>query len=50
MSFLPIRVLVIEEHPFKQLVAIQAFRDAGCDSVVGAADVRSVLKLTGVVP
>lgn len=45
MSFLPIRVLVIEEHPFKQLVAIQAFRDAGCDSVVGAADVNAALQL-----
>lgn len=45
MSFLPIRVLVLEEHPFKQLVAIQAFKDAGCDSVEGVADVKAALQL-----
>lgn len=45
MSFLPIRVLVVEDHPFKQLVATQAFREAGCDSVLGVADVNTALQL-----
>ncbi len=45
MSFLPIRVLVVEEHPFKQLVATQAFTDAGCDCVMAVADVNAALEL-----
>ena len=45
MSFLPIRVLVVEDHPFKQLVATQAFQEAGCDSVLGVADVNAALQL-----
>lgn len=45
MSFLPIRVLVVEEHPFKQLVATQAFKEAGCDWVMAAADLAAALAL-----
>ncbi len=45
MSFLPIRVLVVEDHPFKQLVATQAFQEAGCDSVLGVDDVSAALQL-----
>ncbi|MCF4980857.1 EAL domain-containing protein [Pseudomonas gessardii] len=43
MSFLPIRVLVVEEHPFKQLVATQVFKDSGCEWVMGVADVAAAL-------
>lgn len=45
MSFLPIRVLVVEEHPFKQLVATQVFKDSGCEWVMGVADVAAALEL-----
>lgn len=45
MSFLPIRVLVIEEHPFKRLVVTQVFREAGCDSVMAVADIGAALEL-----
>jgi EAL domain-containing protein (putative c-di-GMP-specific phosphodiesterase class I)/CheY-like chemotaxis protein len=45
MSFLPISVLVIEDHPFKQLVATQVFRDAGCDQVMAVANVTEALEL-----
>lgn len=45
MYFLPIRVLVIEEHPFKRLVATQIFREAGCDGVMAVADVGAALEL-----
>lgn len=43
MSFLPIRVLVIEEHPFKRLVASQVFREAGCESVISASNLAAAL-------
>lgn len=45
MSFLPIRVLVIEEHPFKRLVATRVFQDLGCDEVMAVADSASALEL-----
>lgn len=45
MSFLPIRVLVVEEHPFKRLVATQVFQDAGCECVMAAADLDAALEL-----
>ena len=45
MSFLPIRALVIEEHPFKRLVATQVLREAGCDGVMAVADVGAALEL-----
>lgn len=45
MSYLPIHVLIIEEHPFKQLVASQVFQEAGCDGVLTVADVASALDL-----
>ena len=45
MSFLPIRILVIEEHPFKRLVATRAFQDLGCDEVRAVADNSEALSL-----
>lgn len=45
MSFLPISVLVIEEHPFRQSVATQVFKDAGCDQVLAATDLTAALEL-----
>lgn len=45
MSFLPIRVLVIEEHPFKRLVATQVFREVGCEEVAAVADVVAAVEL-----
>lgn len=45
MSFLPIRILIIEEHPFKRLVATRVFQDLGCDDVMAVADSQSALDL-----
>ena len=45
MSFLPIRVLVIEEHPFKRLVATQVFREVGCEEVAAVAAVVAAVEL-----
>jgi len=45
MSFLPIRVLVIEEHPFKRLVATQVFREVGCEEVAAVTDVAAAVEL-----
>lgn len=45
MSFLPIRVLVIEEHPFKRLVATQALQELGCADVMAVADEGAALEL-----
>lgn len=45
MSFLPIRVLVIEEHPFKRHVAARVFQDLGCDEVIPVADSPAALAL-----
>ncbi|CRL51636.1 EAL domain-containing response regulator [Pseudomonas sp. URMO17WK12:I11] len=50
MSFLPIRSLVIEEHPFKRLVATRAFQDLGLGDVISAtnsATAMEILKSTG---
>ncbi len=45
MSFLPIRILVIEEHPFKRLVATRVFQDLGCDDVMAVGDGASAVDL-----
>lgn len=50
MSFLPIRVLIIEEHHFKRLIATRVFQDLGCEEVMAVADSASaldLLKITG---
>ncbi|MDB6047354.1 MAG: hypothetical protein JWR17_100 [Pseudomonas sp.] len=50
MSFLPIRILVIEEHPFKRLVATRVFQDLGCSEVMAvtnSAAAMEILKRTG---
>lgn len=51
MSFLPIRVLVIEEQPFKRLIATRVFQDLGCEDVTAVADGAAALEvLTGTGP
>ena len=50
MSLLPIRSLVIEEHPLKRIVATRAFQDLGCDdviSVTNSATAMEILKSKG---
>lgn len=44
MSFLPIRSVVIEEHPFKRLIAARAFEDLGCEVVMSVAESATVLE------
>ncbi|EIK63640.1 EAL domain-containing response regulator [Pseudomonas lactis] len=47
MSFLPIRILIIEEHPFKRVVASQVFQGLGCVDVITVADNAEALDLLG---
>ncbi|UST72277.1 EAL domain-containing response regulator [Pseudomonas siliginis] len=50
MSFLPIRSIVIEEHPFKRIVATRVFQDLGFEDVISVANTASamtILKSTG---
>lgn len=45
MSFLPVRVLIIEAQPFKRLVATRVFQDLGCDHVMAVEDSCAALDL-----
>lgn len=45
MSFLPIRVLVIEDQSFKRLIATRVFQDLGCEDVMAVADGAAALEL-----
>ncbi|MGE8360391.1 EAL domain-containing response regulator [Pseudomonas sp.] len=43
MSCLPVRVLIVEAHPFKRRAAAQVFQELGCDAVLLAADAEAAL-------
>lgn len=45
MSFLPVRALIVEPHPFKRRAAEQVLLDLGCEEVVSAADADTALQL-----
>ncbi|MDF3201795.1 EAL domain-containing response regulator [Pseudomonas sp. 1912-s] len=45
MPYLSLRVLVIEERPFKRLIATRIFQNLGCDEVMAVADSADALEL-----